>query len=356
MKKSFLKLPGLVDAHVHFREPGGKQKEDFETGTKAAVAGGYTQILDMPNNIPPTVSVDALSDKIKRAKGRIWCDLGFNFGATADSSSYFNKVYKRVFGLKVYMSRTTGSLLITESKEREVVFKSWNSSLPIMVHAEGSLIKEAIKLAKKFKKKIHICHITADQLPQVQEAKKAGLKITTEVCPHHLFLTENDVKRLGSLGVMKPPLLSKKDQEKLWQNIDKIDMIATDHAPHTLQEKHDQTSPKFGVPGLETALPLMLSAVDKGMITLKRLTEMMSTNPRKIFNLPVQPNTFIEVDLSKKYQITNRGLFTKCGWTPFVGMMGTGKVKKVVIRGKTVFLDGKFVGKSRGRVIAPVFP
>src|SRR3989304_9160393 len=124
------------------------------------------------------------------------------------------------------MSRTTGSLLITESKEREVVFKSWNSSLPIMVHAEGSLIKEAIKLAKKFKKKIHICHITADQLPQVQEAKKAGLKITTEVCPHHLFLTENDVKRLGSLGVMKPPLLSKKDQEKLWQNIDKIDMIA----------------------------------------------------------------------------------------------------------------------------------
>ena len=152
---------------------------------------------------------------------------------------------------------------------------------------------------------------------------------------------------------MKPPLLSKADQKKLWDNLDLIDVISTDHAPHTLEEKYDQTSPKFGVPGLETALPLMLSAVDKGLITLERLVEMMSTNPKKIFSLPFQPNTFVEVDLSKKYKISNKGLFTKCGWTPFIGMTGKGKVRKVVIRNKTVFSDGKFMDKPKGQVIYP---
>src|SRR3990167_11316479 len=356
MKKSFLKLPGLVDVHTHLREPGGMQKEDFETGTKAAVAGGYTQILDMPNNIPPITTLQVLDGKIARAKGRIWCDLGFNFGAARQSAKYFKNIYQKAFGLKVYMNQTTGPLLVDKFADQDLIFKSWLSKLPIMVHAQNEMVKIAIRLAKKYKKSIHICHVTADQLEEIEKARKDKLKITCEVCPHHLFLTQDDVKRLGPLGLMKPPLPSKSNQKKLWQNIGKIDMIATDHAPHTLVEKYDKSSLKFGVPGLETALPLMLSAVDKGLITLERLVEMMSTNPKKIFNLPFQPNTFVEVDLSKKYKIENEGLFTKCGWTPFVGMVGTNRVKKVVIRGKTVFLDGKFVGKSRGRVIAPVFP
>src|SRR3989344_4809488 len=207
--QKLLDLPGLVDVHVHLREPGATQKEDFETGTRAAVAGGYTQILDMPNNIPPTVTFQALDNKIKNAKGRIYCDLGFNFGATAKSSIHFPKIYKKVFGLKIYMSKTTGPLLITDSNERDLIFKSWNSPLPIMIHAQGEIIEDAIKLTKKFKKKIHICHVTADQLAIIEKAKKEGLPISCEVCPHHLFLTEDNVKKLGPLGIMKPPLMSK---------------------------------------------------------------------------------------------------------------------------------------------------
>ena len=358
-----IKFPGLVDVHVHLREPGGVQKEDLETGTRAAVAGGYTQILDMPNNIPPTDSPEALDDKINRAKGRIYCDLGFNFGATAKSSKYFPKIYKKIFGLKIYMSETTGPLLITDRSERELIFKSWISPLPIMIHAQGEIIEDAVKLAKKFKKRIHICHTTADQLPVIQRAKKQGLEITCEVCPHHLFLTEDDVKRLGPLGIMKPQLLSKQDQKKLWDNIEKIDMISTDHAPHTLEEKHDQTEPaspdgsqggpKFGVPGLETTLPLMLSAVNRDLITLQRLTEMLITNPRRIFRLPDQSKTYIVVDTSKTYKISNKNLFTKCGWTPFTGLEGRGKVQKVVLRDQTIFENGKFKGKPSGKVIFP---
>ena len=353
MKSNILRLPGLIDVHVHLREPGGEQKEDFETGTKAAVAGGYTQILDMPNNIPPTTTPQALDDKIARTKGRIWCDLGFNFGATRQSANYFKNIYQKAFGLKVYMNQTTGPLLIDKFADQDFIFKLWPSSLPIMIHAEGETIKIAIQLAKKHKKSIHICHVTADQLEEIEGAKKNKLKITCEVCPHHLFLTRDDLKKLGPIGVMKPQLPSQVDQKKLWQNNDKIDMIATDHAPHTLEEKYDQSSPKFGVPGLETALPLLLAAVDKGLITIERLTEMMITNPRKIFKLPAQLNTYIEVDLSKKYRISNKGLFTKCGWTPFIGITVIGKVRKVVIRNKTVFSDGKFMDKPKGQVIYP---
>src|SRR3989344_3345474 len=278
MKKSFLKLPGLVDVHVHLREPGGMQKEDFETGTKAAVAGGYTQILDMPNNIPPTTTLQVLDGKIARAKGRIWCDLGFNFGAARQSAKYFKNIYQKAFGLKIYMNQTTGPLLVDKFADQDLIFKSWSGKLPIMVHAQDETVGIAIKLAKKNKKRIHVCHTTTNQLGSIQKARREGTLITCEVCPHHLLLSRNDLKRLGPLGIMKPPLLAKADQVRLWDNLDLIDVISTDHAPHTLEEKYDQSSSKFGVPGLETALPLMLSAVDKGLLTLKRLTTMMGAN------------------------------------------------------------------------------
>ncbi len=351
MGNQLLKLPGMVDVHVHLREPGGMQKEDFETGTMAAIAGGYTQILDMPNNIPPTLDTETLEDKIKRANGRIWCDLGFNFGATAKSVKYFKQVYKKVFGLKVYMDPTTGPLLVDKSEGREEVFKSWKSDLPIMVHAEGETVDIAIKLAKKYKKKLHVCHVAMNQLNTINRARKDGLKISCEVCPHHLFLNKKNVKRLGPLGIMKPSLFSKEDQQELWRNLDKIDMISTDHAPHTLEEKFDQREPKFGVPGLETTLPLMLTAVKKGLLTVERLIEMTSASPRKIFKLPNQPNTYILVDTSKTFRISDDNLFTKSNWTPFKGMIGHAKVVKVVLRGQTIFENGKFIGEPRGAVI-----
>ncbi|MEX2028039.1 MAG: amidohydrolase family protein, partial [Candidatus Curtissbacteria bacterium] len=278
-----LKLPGLVDIHVHLREPGNTHKEDFQTGTAAAVAGGYTQILDMPNNTPPTTTPEALDEKIKLAHGRIWCDLGFNFGATRESIKYFERISKKAFGLKVYMNQTTGPLLIENSADREEIFKSWNSLVPIMVHAEGETVEITIKLAKKYKKPLHICHVTADQISSVEKAKKEGLSITCEVCPHHLFLDQSDLEALGPFGMMKPPLLTPKDRQKLWDNLDKIDMIATDHAPHTKEEKLDTAAPYFGVPGLETTLPLMLQAVAGGLLSISRLKEMLCDNPRRVF-------------------------------------------------------------------------
>ena len=348
-----LQLPGLVDVHVHLREPGATQKEDFESGTRAAVAGGYTQILDMPNNIPPIVTPEDLEDKIKLARGRIWCDLGFNFGATAESVKYFRKISQKAFGLKVYMNQTTGTLLIDKFKDRDLIFKSWKSDLPIMVHAEGETVKVAISLAKKYQKAIHVCHVTDDQIKAIEVAKRRGVKITSEVCPHHLFLTKEDVKKLGPLAMMKPPLLSKKGQKRLWENLENIDIISTDHAPHTLDEKYDKSSPKFGVPGLETTLPLMLAAVSKDLLSIKRLVEMTNINPRKIFRLPTQLNTFVTVNLNKRFKISNKGLFTKCGWTPFVGLEGRVEIKKVVLRGQTIFENGIFVGKPQGKVICP---
>lgn len=348
-----IQIPSLVDVHVHLREPGATQKEDFESGTKAAVAGGYTQVLDMPNNTPPTITRKDLNQKIKLAKGRIWCDLGFNFGATAASAKYFKSVRKNVFGLKVYMNQTTGPLLVDVQKDLNLIFKSWGSKLPIMVHAQGETIETAIGLAKKYKRYLHICHITSDQLSSISKAKKEGMAISCEVSPHHLFLTTDNVKKLGPLGIMKPPLLSKSDQKKLWQNLDKIDMIATDHAPHTLEEKYDESSPKFGVPGLETTLTLMLNAMSQGLISQERLIEMTSTVPRRIFHLPGQPNTYVEIDLSKQYKISNINLFTKCAWTPFVGKKGRGIIKNVVLRGKSIFKDGKFMGNPSGKIIQP---
>ena len=349
---TIIKLPGLVDVHVHMREPGATQKEDFETGTKAAIAGGYTQVLDMPNNNPPTVTTQDLENKIKLANGRIWCDLGFNFGATSQSTKFFKTVASKVFGLKLYMNQTTGPLLIEKLKDQDLIFQTWPGSLPIMIHAQDETIEKAIKLAKKYKKAIHICHVTASQIATILKAKKDGVEITTEVTPHHLFLNSTDIKKLGHLAIMKPPLLSKSNQQKLWDNLDKIDMIATDHAPHTLEEKQNTPAP-FGVPGLETTLPLMLSAVASGKLTTTRLIEMTATNPRRIFKFPDQKDTFILVDFSKTYEISNNNLYTKCHWTPFAGMPGRGEIKRVVIRGKTVFENGKFVGEPLGKIMQP---
>lgn len=351
---NLIRLPGLVDVHVHLREPGATQKEDFATGTQAAIAGGYTQIIDMPNNNPPTVDLESLDQKTKLARAKIYCDVGFNFGATNKSAKYFKKVKHQVFGLKVYMNQTTGPLLVENDYDREQAFKNWQSPLPIMVHVEGKTAEIAIRLAKKYKRRLHICHVTFDQIKLIDEARKNGQKISCEVTPHHLFLSTLDVKKLGTLAMMKPPLLTKTQQRKLWDNLDKIDTISTDHAPHTLKEKLDKSSPKFGVPGLETTLPLMLEAVDQDKITIAQVIKMLSTNPRRIFHLPKQNTTYIEVDCSKKYMLSSKKLFTKCAWTPFGSLLGRGEIKRVVLRGKTVFKNGQFVSKPYGKIIKPI--
>lgn len=351
---SIRRFPTFADVHVHLREPGAIQKEDFETGTKAAIAGGYTQVLDMPNNNPPTISDQRLIEKVKATTNRIWCDIGFNFGATKESVVHFSKIANKVFAAKVYMNQTTGPLLVGSSIEREKIFKNWTSDKPLMVHAEDGTAEEAINLAIKYKKRLHICHVTLDQITLIKKARKSGLKISCEVTPHHLFLSSEDIETLGNFAVMKPPLMSKKDKNKLWSVIDQIDMISTDHAPHTIKEKTETNLPVYGVPGLETTFPLMMHAVKEGLVTEERVIEMLAINPRKIFELPYQPNTYFEAELSEEYEIANMHLYTKCQWTPFRDMNGLGVIKKVVLRGSVVYENGKFSHKPSGKVMRPL--
>ena len=351
-----LTLPGLIDTHVHLREPGATQKEDFATGTKAAIAGGYTTVLDMPNNPEPTISPQALDKKISLATGRIYCDVGFNFGGTLESSQYFNQIKNKVFGLKVYMNHTTGTLLQEDHKSLQTIFEKWPKERVLIVHAEKDKLALAIQLAKANGNRLHVAHVASEEdITRIRQAKLNGLPITCEVTSHHLFLIDEDVKRLGPFGRMKPALGTKQDQNALWKALidGAVDNIALDHAPHTIEEKRGEKSPD-GVPGLETSLPLFLTAAKEGRLTIERLIELTNTNPRKIFNIPQQFNTVVEVDMERTYTIDSSMLYTKCGWTPFEGMRVVGRVKRVVLRGNIVYKDGEVLEHPQGKVIIPI--
>lgn len=350
---NIIKLPGLIDTHVHLREPGSTQKEDFESGTKAAIAGGYTLVLDMPNNPTPITTPETLDEKIALTKNRIYADVGFHFGATGQSTAYFETIRNKAFGLKVYMNHTTGPLLIEDNDELDLIFSKWPKDKTLMVHAEQETLAKAIVLAKKYQNKLHICHVARKfELELIQQARKEGLNITCEVAMHHLYLTVDDVEKLKHFGMMRPPLAQQEDIDYLWSNINEIDIIASDHAPHTWDEKMGEKVVN-GVPGLETSLPLLLQAVNDERITMNRVIEMTSTNPRKIFHIPEQPDTYVEVDLDAPQTISNEALFTKAGWTPFVGMQIKGKIIRTVLRGQTVFEEGKIIDGPTGQVTFP---
>src|SRR3989344_6340515 len=362
-------LPGLIDPHVHLRDPGQTEKEDFYTGTCAALAGGYTIVLDMPNNKVPISTFDRLGEKIKIAKGKAVCDIGFYFGSLGDNLDEFKKIPPpvfdpegsdpewaggQVFGIKLYLNQTTGNFLINESALSRV-FSAIPLRLLILVHAEGDTLENVLKVLREHKKNTHICHISlASELKQIINAKNEGLPITCGVTPHHLFLTENDVKILGPFGKMRPPLRSKKDVDFLWKNLKYIDCIESDHAPHTIEEKKSNNPPN-GVPGLETTLPLLLTAVSENRLTIEDVLRLCYENPKKIFKIQTDKNTKTEIDLSKLYIIENRYLHTKCGWSPFNNWKVKGKVERVFIRGTKVFENGKvLVQPGFGKVINPL--
>lgn len=348
-----IRLPGLIDPHVHLREPGATQKEDFATGTKAAIAGGYTLVLDMPNNPVATVSPENLQEKKDLAAGKIYSDVGFHFGAGPKSVKYFSQVSDQVFGLKVYMNPTTGDLLMEDAAALQAVFSGWPKDKPLLVHAEGDTLQTAISLAKQFKKKLYVCHVSLNkEIELIKKEKQAGLDISCEVTGHHLFLSEEDAQKLGSFGMMRPPLESRKDQQALWQGIadGTVDTIGSDHAPHTKEEKLNLGKIVNGVPGLETTLPLLLTALSEGRLTLERLIELTYTNPQRIFHTPKQENTWVEADLAESYIISNENLQTKAGWTPFTGMKVQGRIKKVVLRDQLVY-DGQNVFGPYGQVV-----
>ena len=360
---SNLILPGLIDPHVHLREPGQTHKEDFYTGTCAALSGGFTTILDMPNNLAPITTAKRLNEKIKIAKEKIVCDVGFHFGSLGDNLDEFPKIINKVLGLKLYLNQTTGNFVI-DKKILEKIFIAWNHAQtpalhsagvkPILMHAEENVIGDVIRIARRTKTKIHVCHVCSkNELGKIIEAKEMGMEITCGVTPHHLFLTEKDIKRLGSFAKMKPPLGTKTDQDFLWKNLKFIDVVESDHAPHTIEEKNSINSP-FGVPGLETTLPLLLTAVSQKRLNIEDVIRLCHTNPSRIFNIKTDPKTKIIIDLNSSFIIHNSSLFTKCTWSPFNGWKVKGKVQKVFIRGKKVFENGKILVKPGfGKILTP---
>lgn len=349
-----LRLPGLIDPHVHLRTPGQTQKEDFFTGSSAALAGGFTTIIDMPNNLVPITSLDRLKEKQKIACGQTVCDIGFYAGSLGDNQQELQKMEPFVFGLKLYLNKTTGNFII-DKKTLKKIFFYWKSNKPILIHGEEDILPEILSLVKRVGKKVHICHVSKkSELSLILKAKENGLPITCGVTPHHLFLTHNDVMKIGSFASMKPELGDQTDQDFLWNNLNMIDVIESDHAPHTIEEKKS-ANPPSGVPNLETTLPLLLTAVSQKRLTMKRLLQLCYENPKNIFNIPTDNNTYVMIDEKQKYEINNSSLKTKCAWSPFDGWKVKGKVTTVYLRGKKIFEDGKLLVKPGfGKIIKPL--
>ena len=342
-----MKLPGLIDPHVHMREPGGTHKEDWDTGTCAALAGGFTQVLAMPNTKPPVFDLASLNTALDAARLKARCDYAQFIGAGPDNAAIASELAPRTAGLKMYLDSTFGQLRLDDMTLWQEHFRNFPKGMPIVAHSESRSMAAVILMAALYDRPVHIAHVSLrEEILLIKAAKERGLKVTCEVTPHHLFLTRDDIPAISQghpgRGEVRPRLASRQDVEALWANLDVIDCFATDHAPHTLAEK-DGENPPPGFPGLETALPLLLTAVADGRLSLDDLLLRMVENPRKIFHLPEQPENWVEVDEKAEYEIKAADQHTRCGWTPFEGRQVRGRVRRVVLRGREAYRDGKLL-------------
>ena len=383
-------LPGVIDSQVHFREPGNEHKEDLESGTRAAILGGVTAIFEMPNTNPSTTTGKSLEDKIDRATGRAWCDFAFFVGAAKENVNRLAGLEQLpgCCGIKIFMGSSTGSLLVREKGLlREVLQRGRRR---IAVHAEDEdrlqerfdLARDGAKpychplwrdeqtailatekilgLVRETRRRIHLLHVTTRQeMALLAEHKDL---VTVEVTPQHLTLAAPDAySRLGSLAQMNPPIRDEKHREGLWQALADgvVDVIGSDHAPHTLEEKAQPypESPS-GMPGVQTLVPVMLNHVKEGRLTLERFVDLTSVGPARIYNIARKgrialgyDGDFTLVDLKAKKTITNDMIASKCGWTPFDGMKVTGWPTATVIRGNIVMRDDEVQGAQIGRSV-----
>jgi carbamoyl-phosphate synthase/aspartate carbamoyltransferase/dihydroorotase len=337
-----MKFPGLADVHVHLRVPGGEQKEDYRTGSAAALAGGFTTLMAMPNTNPAITTADGWRAAQKQADHESLCDVMLFMGVSMASIETLPELGKVAPALKLYMDLTFGDLRIDGMENLQRIADLWPSEKVLALHAEGESVRTGLKLAEKFRRRMHFCHISRKvEIEWIAEAKRRGLPVTCEVTPHHLFLNEADALRLGALGDMRPRLASQNDVDALWAHINTtIDCVASDHAPHTLAEKQASQNPPPGVPGLESTLPLLLNAAAERRISYERITELLSTNPRQIYSLPAQPDTWVEIDADESYEFPDHQLYTKCAWSPFSGTYIKGKVIRVVLKGKELVRNG----------------
>lgn len=349
-------LPGIIDPHVHMRDPGMTHKEDFTTGSMACAKGGITLFFDMPNTVPNIITKEALEDKKKEMKNKSYVDYAFWFGGSrADNHEAVKSVQNEVIGTKVFMNVSTGNMLVEDEKVLESIFR--NSKL-VGVHAEGEMVKKAIELSERCDVPVYLCHLsTKEEVEYVREAKKKGLKVYGEATPHHLFLNVEDVEK-NPLLRMKPELKTKEDNEALWAGIidGTIDTIGTDHAPHRIEEKKAKLT--FGIPGAENSLEMMLKAVRCEKISLDKLMKIMSGNQAEIFGLKNKGKIsvgydadLVIVDMTTEEVISQDEVISKCGWTPYEGFEKGGKILTTMVRGNIVYNNGEFINKIGKEVI-----
>ncbi len=344
-------IPGVIDPHVHFREPGLTHKEDFLTGSRAAAAGGVTTVIDMPNTLPPTTTARRLEEKRELARKSV-VNYGFHFGAVKANIEQIKKA-RGIASVKVFLNASTGKMLIKDEASLKGIF---SIAQLITAHAEDEMILKAIKLTKQYGNRLYLCHIPQKKDLDLIQKNRTG-KMFVEACPHHLFLTMDAKERLGTFADMKPPLASKTDQAALWQGIRSgaVNAIGSDHAPHTREEK---SAGAAGLPGVETMLPLLLDAVNRNMLTLNQLVALTSRNPAAIFGIRAKGHIRVGydadltlLDMNKTKKVRDDRLFTRCGWSPYSGMALKGWPAMTIVNGNVVF-DGEQVSERfKGREV-----
>ncbi|HEY4714640.1 MAG TPA: amidohydrolase family protein, partial [Aquirhabdus sp.] len=299
--QQLIRLPGLIDVHVHLREPGGESKEDWSSGTQSALAGGITQVCAMPNTNPAITDLVSFELVSEIARTKAHCDYAIFVGANSQNLETVSELAPAAAGLKMYLNQTYGTLKLEKTTDWLTHLSNWkHTKRPVCVHAEGQTLAAVLHLANLSQCPIHVCHVSSrEEIEIIKASKLAGQAVTCEVTPHHLFLTNTHIPEPYSS--VKPPLMTEDDQKALWENLEYIDCFATDHAPHLKADKCASKCPGF--PGLESALPLLLTAVKQGRMTLDDIILRYHTNPRRIFDLPAQPDTYIEVDLNCQWTL-----------------------------------------------------
>ena len=387
-------LPGIIDDQVHFREPGLTHKADIASESRAAVAGGITSFIEMPNTIPQSTSQRILEEKFIIASKNSYANYSFMFGGTNDNLEELLKTNpKNVAGIKLFLGSSTGNMLVDNEEVLEKIFSS--SKMLIAVHCEDeATIKKnldkqkaiygedipiklhpiirseeacylssskAIALAKKTGARLHVFHISTAKETNLFTNKipLEDKQITAEVCVHHLWFDDSDYEDKGTLIKWNPAVKTVKDKEGLWEALldDRLDIIATDHAPHTLKEK-DQvyTKAPSGGPLVQHALQAMLEAVKNKKITMEKMVEKMCHNPARIFKIDKRGfirNGFyadlVLVDLNKSQSVTKNNILYKCGWSPFMGTTFSSQVTHTIVNGNLMYKEGVFNDKIKGK-------
>ncbi|ESY97676.1 dihydroorotase [Mesorhizobium sp. LNHC209A00] len=381
-------LPGVVDSQVHFREPGLEHKEDLETGSRAAVLGGVTAVFEMPNTNPLTTSEATLADKVRRGSGRMHCDFAFWVGGTRDNARDVGELERLpgAAGIKVFMGSSTGDLLVEDDEgvasilrntRRRAAFHSEDefrlrervgeriegdpSSHPVWRDEIAALrcTERLVRIARDVRARIHVLHIsTAEEILFLEQHKDVA---TCEATPHHLTLSADDYARLGTLIQMNPPVRDKRHRDGVWDGIAQgiVDVLGSDHAPHTLAEKAKPypASPS-GMTGVQTLVPIMLDHVNAGRLTLQRFVDLSSHGPQRIFGMARKGRIaagydadFTIVDMKRREIITNAQAGSKAGWTPYDGKQVTGWPVGTVIRGQRIMWDGEIATPGLGTAV-----